>query len=45
MGDYFMHMKAVFVCFSETVDPLQGFFNFADPLPKSVSTHRLLRHI
>jgi hypothetical protein len=36
MSDYFMHMKAVFLCLSDTSDPLQGFSNFADPLPKSV---------
>jgi len=45
MGDYFMHTKAVFLCLFDIVDPLEGFSNFADPLPKSVSTHRLLRHI
>jgi len=31
MSDYFMHMKAVFLCLFDTVDPLQGFSNFADP--------------
>jgi hypothetical protein len=45
MGDYFMHMKAVFLSLSDTVDPLQVFPNFADPLPKSFSTQRFLRHI
>jgi len=42
LGDYFMHTKAAFLCLSDTVDPLEGFSNFADPFPKSVSTHRLL---